>query len=90
MAEDAETDQFLLAKAAVRASVAPVINRMLNAWRGYPDARLQTLQGALIAALADLTAECALGTRAPTKEQFLRFMERSYDQAARDHDGDAP
>lgn len=82
--EQRELDQFVLAKAAARASLALVINTMLDAWKAEPHERREKLQDALIATLADLTAECALGMRAPTLEQFLQFMERSYDNAGRE------
>ena len=75
-----ETDYFVLAKAAARASLALVINTMLKGWEAEARERRAKLQDALIATLADLTAECALGMRVPTKEQFLQFMGRSYDK----------
>ena len=78
-----ETDRFMLHKAAARASLALVINAMLDGWKAEPAERRADLQDALIATLADMTAECALGMRSPTKEQFLNFMERSYDYAGR-------
>lgn len=79
-----EVDQFVLSKAAARASLALVINTMLNRWKDEPSERREKLQDALIAALSDLTAECAVGMKAPTKEQFLHFMELAYNQAVKD------
>lgn len=84
LALSGELDQFVLAKAAARASLALVINTMLNRWKDEPSERREKLQDALIAALSDLTAECALGMKTPTKEEFLGFMELSYNQAVKD------
>lgn len=83
LALSGELDQFVLAKAAARASLGLVINTMLTRWKDEPSERREKLQDALIAALSDLTAECALGMKAPTKEQFLHFMALSYDQAVK-------
>jgi len=86
LALSGELDSFVLAKAAARASLVLVINSMLGAWKAEPEERRDKLQDALIATLADLTAECALGMRVPTKEQFLQFMAHSYDHAMRDRE----
>lgn len=70
---------MLVRKAACRVVLARVINSMLAPWPALPEAEQNMLQDALVATLADLTAEFATGVKAPTREQFLEFMGKSYD-----------
>lgn len=74
-----QTDQFILRKAACRAALAQVVNQMLTQWRQLPEPEAEALQHALIAVLADLTAEVTLGLKVVSRGQFLAFMGRSYD-----------
>lgn len=78
-----DTDCFLVRKAACRAIIARAVNDLLSHWTSVSEAEREELQRALVATMADITAECALGVKEPTREKFLQFMGRSWDYATR-------